>query len=101
MLIYNVTTKVDWSIANEWVKWMLDVHMLEVTGTGCFERHQLVKLLEVDESEGPTYAAQYFASAKEKYSEYISVYAASLRQQVITKRGDKFIAFRTLMEVVN
>ena len=100
MIIYNVTIKVDHSIAKEWEAWMKKEHLPEVLGTGCFERHQFVRLLEVDETEGPTYAAQYFATDKEKYEEYISTFAPLLRQKSMEAWGDKFIAFRSLMEIL-
>jgi hypothetical protein len=101
MLIYNVTTKVDWSIADEWVKWMQETHIPEVMGSGCFEKHQLVRLLDIDEQEGPTYAAQYYATSKISYEDYIDKYATELREKVINKWGNKFISFRTLMELVD
>lgn len=101
MIIYNVTIKVDWPIHEEWLKWMMDIHIPEVIGTGCFERHQLVRLLEVDETEGPTYSVQYYATSKAKYDEYIELYSSTLRQKSIDLWGDKFIAFRTIMQIVN
>jgi hypothetical protein len=101
MLIYNVTTKVDWSIASEWLKWMQEIHIPQVIATGCFVNHQLVRLLEVDEEEGPTYAAQYYAISKETYADYINIHAAAFRNEINNKWGNKFIAFRTLMESVD
>jgi hypothetical protein len=101
MLIYNVTTKLDWSIAEEWVKWMQETHIPEVMGSGCFEKHQLVRLLEIDEEEGPTYAAQYYSASIASYEDYIANYAAKFREHVTEKWGNKFISFRTLLELVN
>ncbi len=101
MLVYNVTTKLDWSIAELWLQWMLDTHVPEVLSTGCFQKHQLARLLEVDDEEGPTYAIQYFAANRDKYDEYITRYAAGFRNQAIERWGNKFIAFRTVMEVVD
>jgi hypothetical protein len=101
MIIYNVTSKIDWSIADAWVQWMQQVHMPEVVATGCFTKSQFVRLLDVDEKEGPTYAAQYFADNQEKIDEYIQHHATALRQHTIDKWGNKFIAFRSLMKVVN
>ena len=100
MFIYNVTLKIDHSIHEEWVKWMKEEHLPDVMKTGCFEKYQFVKLLDVDESEGPTYAAQYFAISKAQYNRYIDMYASKLRQDGMNKWGNKFIAFRTLMEVI-
>ena len=101
MVIYNVTTKVDWSIAKDWLEWMQDIHVPEVIGTGCFTKHQLVRLLEIDEEEGPTYAAQYFAFSMVEYDYYQQHFASSLRKTAADKWGDKCIAFRSLMEIVN
>lgn len=101
MFIYNVTTKLDWQVHDAWLRWMLDVHIPEVLGTGCFERHQLVRLLDMDETEGPTYAVQYYATSRAQYNRYTTLYAPALRQSVADKWGQQVLSFSTLMEVVN
>ena len=100
MLIYNVTVKVDWSIHDEWVKWMLNEHLPEMVNTGCFTNSKLMRLLETDEKDGPTYAAQYFAEKKADYDRYIKDHAAAVRKKYTEKWGDRVVAFRTLMQVV-
>ena len=100
MLIYNVTTKVSWPIHKEWLQWMQGIHIPEVMATGCFEKFQMVRLLEIDEEEGPSYAIQYYASGRDVYEKYINEYAPALREKTTKAWGDQFIAFRTLMEVV-
>jgi hypothetical protein len=100
MFIYNVTIKIDWAIQEAWVQWMKQEHMPEVVKTGCFTGSQLVRLLDTDEKDGPTYAAQYFAESKPDYNRYIEIHAAILRQKAFDKWGDRFIAFRSLMQVV-
>ncbi|MBG9375237.1 DUF4286 family protein [Panacibacter sp. DH6] len=101
MIIYNVTTHVDHSVHDAWLKWMQEEHIPEVLNTGCFTNHQLVKLLETDETEGITYAVQYYADSKAAYNRYTSIYAARLRQAVADKWGDKTVGFRSLMQVVH
>ncbi|ULQ55270.1 DUF4286 family protein [Flavihumibacter rivuli] len=101
MYIYNVTLKIDWSIQEAWLKWMVEEHMPEVVGTGCFSSSRLLRLIEVDDSDGPTYAAQYHAETKSDYNRYITIHADKLRQKSFDKWGDKFIAFRSVMEVVH
>ena len=100
MIIYNVTIKVDAAIAKEWLQWMLDEHAPALVATGCFTHFKLVRLLEVDDEEGPTYAVQYHAQNMEAIDEYRTQHAAKLQQQSTQKWGDRFIAFRSLMEVV-
>ncbi len=101
MIIYNATTKVSHTIHKEWLQWMLDIHIPEVLGTGCFEKHQVLRLLETDETEGFTYAFQYYAVSRAQYNRYIEIYGPALRQQTVDKWGANIIAFRSLMEVVN
>lgn len=101
MIIYNVTSKVDWSIAEAWLSWMLKEHLPEVLNTGCFYKHQIAKLMDVDENDGPTYAIQYYADDIEKYNQYITNHAALLRKKAQERWGNQFASFRTLMEVVN
>ena len=100
MFIYNVTTKVDWNISDAWVEWMLEEHMPAVNKTNCFIRYQLLKLHEQDDSEGPTYISQFFAESKALYNRYMEVYAGKLEQDAIDKWSDSFIAFRTLLEII-
>ncbi|HTH32189.1 MAG TPA: DUF4286 family protein [Lacibacter sp.] len=100
MIVYNVTSKIDWSIHDAWVKWMLEEHIPEVVATGCFTGAQLLKLLEIEEEDGPTYTAQYFAETKQLQEEYVTKHAATLRQKVFDKWGNRTIAFRSIMQVV-
>jgi len=98
--IYNVTIKVESAIADAWLQWLLEEHIPDVMATGCFTDYKVVRLLEVDDSEGPTYAVQYHAEAKGLYNNYISKHAEALRQKSYDKWGQRFIAFRSVMQVV-
>ena len=100
MFIYNVTIKVHESIHTVWLQWLKEVHVPEVLATNCFTKATIVRLLEIDDSEGPTYAIQYYANTKEHYEKYIEEFAPSMRQKLVDKWGDQFIAFRSLMRLV-
>lgn len=99
-VIYNVTVKVDTSIADEWLKWLLEEHISDMMQTGCFTDTKVVRLLEVDDSEGPTYAIQYSAESKADYNRYITVHSQRMQKKSHEKWGDRVIAFRSVMEVV-
>jgi hypothetical protein len=101
MFIYNVTIKVSHEIHDNWLNWLKAEHIPEVLATDCFYDATILRLLEVDDSEGPTYAVQYKAESKAAYNLYIDKYASLLRQKSFDKWGDQFIAFRTVMHVVN
>ncbi len=100
MIIYNVTIKVEESIAHNWLQWLLNEHIPDVMHTNCFVDYKVVRLLEVDENDGPTYAIQYYAQSKSDYNRYIEIYASKMRQLSFEKWGERFIAFRSVMEVV-
>jgi uncharacterized protein DUF4286 len=101
MLIYNVTTKVKNSIADEWLSWLKEEHIPELIKTGCFTHAVILHLAEVDDAEGRTYAVQYHTANMELYNCYIEQYADAMRKKTIDKWEDKFISFRTIMEIVN
>jgi len=101
MFIYNVTIKVANKVSEEWLEWLKKEHIPEVIATGCFYEYTILRLLEVDDSEGPTYAIQYKAESKSSYNKYIEQHAQLLRQKSFDKWGDNFIAFRSVMQIVN
>ena len=101
MIIYNVTTKIHNSISNDWLQWLKDVHVKEILNTGCFTEYKILKLLEIEEEEGSTYALQLCADSKAIYNQYIEKFAGKMRQAAFEKWGDKFISFRSVMQVVN
>ncbi|MEZ5016889.1 MAG: DUF4286 family protein [Flavipsychrobacter sp.] len=101
MIIYNVTVGVDHSIAAEWLTWMKEEHIPELMATGLFEDARLCKILMQDETEGLTYTAQYFCKTMSEYDSYISDHADTMRAKGIDRFGDKFVAFRTIMEIVS
>jgi len=101
MIIYNVTTKVDKDIQEEWLIWLKEEHITDVLNTGCFTKANILRLLETDDTEGPTYAIQYYGESKALYNLYIEKYATLVRQKSIDKWGGQFIAFRSVMQIVN
>ncbi len=101
MIAYNITTKIDWTIADEWLQWQQLDHIPEIMRTKLFDTHKIFRLLDQDDTEGPTFIIQYFTSSIKNYNLYIENFAPALRIVAINKWGDRFISFRTLMEVVN
>ena len=100
MFIYNITVKVNISIIDEWVKWQQEEHIPEIMGTNLFSNFTFYRLLEQDDSDGPTFIVQYHTPSRNNYEKYIQQYAATLREKAIKKWGDGFIAFRTLLQSV-
>ena len=101
MIIFNVTIKVDWTIHDEWLDWMKAVHIPGMLATGHFYKYQMVRLLQVDEEDGPTYAVQYYCSSKDSYEQFLQTLSIHFRQKETAKWGTRFVVFDTVMEVVN
>ena len=101
MIVYNVTLKIDPEIEAEWIRWQKQEHIPSVMATGFFSEYRFYKLLEQDESDGPTYIIQYFSPDLKNYNRYIKEFAPQLRQEAMEKWGDRFVAFRSLLQVVD
>jgi Domain of unknown function (DUF4286) len=100
-IIYNVTVKVENTIADVWLKWLVEEHGPQIIATNCFKKFTALKLLEQDDAEGITYAIQYFTDNMKNYERYLAEFAEHFRKEAINKWGQKFIAFRTLMQVIH
>lgn len=99
MIIYNVTINVEDDIHHEWLEWMRKVHIPEVLSTGLFHGYRLCRLLDVDD-QGTTYSVQYSAKGLDDYHKYRAEHAPRLQQDMLRKFGEKTLAFRTLLEVI-
>src|SRR5882724_2875264 len=101
MIVYNISLKVSAAINTGWLQWQKEEHIPEVMASGCFTDYKFFRLLEQDETDAFTYIVQYTATSVEDYHKYMDKAAPALRKRAIKKWGDQFIAFRTVMEIVN
>ncbi|MCC6251142.1 MAG: DUF4286 family protein [Bacteroidia bacterium] len=99
MIIYNVTINIDKDIHEEWLDWMRKEHIPEVMDTGHFTTFKICKILG-DEETGINYAIQYTAYNMEQYELYRDNFSGVLQKKVTDKFPGKFVAFRTLLEVL-
>lgn len=100
MIIYNVTVNVDESIHDEWLEWMKN-HIPKVLATGQFTGAKLTKVLVEEEMGGITYSIQYNAISKANLKTYYTEHANALRQEGVSRFGDKILAFRTELELID
>jgi hypothetical protein len=99
MIIYNVTINVENDVREEWLNWMKTKHIPDVLLTGYFIDNKICKVL-VDEEQGTTYSIQYTCESHDKLKEYQRLHAPRLQKEVTDKFPNKFVAFRTLLEVI-
>lgn len=100
MFIYNITIKVDWDIHEQWLEWFKTYHVPAILDYKCFYEAKLLKLHEIDESDGATYAVQFFAESKANYNRYIELYANEVSTIERNFWNMKVMTFGTLMQVV-
>ncbi|MCU0447727.1 MAG: DUF4286 family protein [Microscillaceae bacterium] len=100
-IIYNVTSHVEHSIEAEWLEWMKKEHIPEVMQTGLFLEYKILKLISEENEGGTSYAIQYLVPEIKNFLQYSETFAPALRQKVLDKYGEKVIAFRTLLEVID
>ncbi len=101
MYIYNVTINIEENIHEAWLKWMREKHIPDMLATGKFLQARMCRVMVVEESGGITYAIQYHAPSREVLQQYYEEDANRLRQDALSQFPDKFVAFRTELEVVD
>lgn len=101
MYIYNVTINIDQSAHDEWVLWMKEMHIPDMLATGKFTKARMVKVLVEEEMGGTTYSVQYFTDSKHTLERYYQEDADRLRQEAFKLFADKFVAFRTELEIIS
>ena len=100
MFIYNVTVNISDDVHEDWLKWMRDVHIHDVMKTGCFIDNSMLKLLYV-EDEGHTYSIQYKFLEMGDLDNYQKSFAPQLQAEHNARFKDKYIAFRTILQVID
>ena len=99
MILYNVTVKIENNSHDDWLKWMKEIHIPDVLNTGLFVDHKICKILH-DDPEGETYAFQYYCKDMDTFQKYQKEFAPKLQADHQERYKNKYVAFRTLMEVL-
>ena len=100
-IVYNITVKVGKSIDRLWLQWLTKEIAPEMIGTRCFTKFTLLKLLDLDDAEGNTYAVQFFSKSQDDYEQYMKSFGGGFIEKSRTKWGEQTISFETVMQVVD
>jgi hypothetical protein len=100
MIVYNVTINIEDEIEQEWLNWMRLTHIPELINTGCFVSARMTKVLVEEQMGGKTYSIQYSCNTRADLDKYIDNYAPQLQSNFNKRYKDKFVAFRTIMQVI-
>ncbi|SHG71764.1 DUF4286 family protein [Flagellimonas flava] len=101
MLIYNVTINIDESVHDEWLSWMRDKHIPDMLATGKFSHSKMTKVLVEEDMGGITYSVQYTTKDRATLESYYQEDAEHMRSDGQKLFANKFVAFRTELEVVS
>lgn len=100
-ILYNITMQVENKITEEWLSWMQQVHIPGMMGTGCFVKHQLLKIMNNEFEDEQTFAIQYFATTIYKFNQFEKNFLAQELKKISDKWNAAVIFFTTTMEIVN
>ena len=98
MIVYNITTKVDHEIVDEWIRWQKEIHVPDVMATGFFTKFHFYKLLDHDDDEGRIFITQFLINSRQDYDTFIRQFASVLEKGTWEKWGDKVVSFCTLLQ---
>lgn len=98
-ILYNVTVNIDNQVHDDWLKWMKETHIPDVMRTGLFLENRICRVM-VEEEQGTTYSVQYLCSSIDELKQYQEKHAPALQKEHNARYEGKFVAFRTLLEIV-
>ncbi len=101
MIIYNVTINIADDVHEEWLHWMQHAHIPDMLATGKFSSAKMAKVLVEEETGGTTYSVQYHTDSKETLQRYYQQDAPRLRADGLERFADKFVAFRTELQLIS
>ena len=101
MIIYNVTVNVTHKAHDLWMKWLKEEHLPEIMETNTFHDIKIYKLINIDETDGPTYSVQFFADSEKEYNKFIDEFAPELRSKSVKKWGDEMFSFRSTLKSID
>lgn len=98
MYLLNITSKVSHDILDDWLQWQKAINIPEIMATGLFENYRFCHLLDHDDDEGKTFTLQFSISSLAKYEKFLEIHDEGLRQKAFQKWGERFLAFRTILQ---
>lgn len=101
MILYNVTVSLDPEIEKEWMQWVQEVHIPDMLATQKFLSAQLVRIKDDQQQPTGNYAVQYKVKDQTQMDAYLKEDAVRLRAKTTARFGQKVLAFRTYLELLN
>ena len=100
-IVYNITIKLGMDTYPEWIAWMKMDHIPKVMATGKFLDWKIQKILGDDDPQAVTISVQYTAASMDDFMDYSQHHSQKLQREHKIRFEGRYVAFRTLMEVVD
>ena len=101
MIIYSVTVSLAPEVEADWREWMVSTHVPNIMATGCFVERRITKVIDGHEEGAINYNIQYMCDSSQKLNEYIEKFAPKLQAEHGERFKQNFIAFKTILEIVD
>jgi len=98
-IIYNVTTKVDHSIVEEWNAWVRSFYIPTAKQTSSFLEHKILTILGDDDEHGKTFALQLTFEDLDHFLLWSKDDINAISYESKNLFGEKCLSFKTLMQV--
>ena len=100
MILYLVQVSIDREIADQWQRWMQDIHIPDVVATGCFQNAWMARMAESDTEARRAYRMVYLAKSKDSLDRYQAEFAPALQMDHTERFEGRFDASRELLDVI-
>lgn len=99
-MLYVVYVSVTRSVADEWLRWMVDEHVPDVLATGCFVRATVCRDSAGDDDDTIAYRVQYQTETEAALERYIADFSPALKKDHADRFASKVTARRDILSVV-
>lgn len=100
MILYNITIKIEEAVHADWTQWMQKTLIPAYINTGLFTEYKFCRILGDEDEHGVTYALQLLSDDLKTFQIYQQLHAKRLQNMLSERYPNKYVTFRTLMEVV-
>ena len=98
MIIYQVTCKVNQSVAEHWEQYFIEQHLDDVLNTGCFTGYSFRK--EKLEQENTLFSTEYYCNSKADLERYNIQFATALKADINGVFGDQYDCQRHIYQSI-
>lgn len=97
MIVYNNTMNVSHEKHEEFITWCKNEMIPDLMSKGFFTECKLFRLLNIDETDGPTYSMQLYCNTMADFERFQNSINVEDRKKAEAMWGDHVYYYRTIM----